>query len=70
MAALDRGGKELQAEEGSCPSDTLPASVLEEDAAADCDDWDGPDDPENPRNWPLSTRILHSAVPAVYAFGL
>ncbi|KAI3394367.1 hypothetical protein diail_2833, partial [Diaporthe ilicicola] len=33
-------------------------------------DWDRPDDPENPRNWPLWQRILHSAIPAVWSFGL
>lgn len=33
-------------------------------------DWDRPDDPDNPRNWPLWQRILHSAIPAVWSFGL
>ncbi|KAF4984818.1 hypothetical protein FDECE_17016 [Fusarium decemcellulare] len=33
-------------------------------------DWDGPDDPENPMNWPVWKKIMHSAIPAVYAFGL
>jgi len=33
-------------------------------------DWDSPDDCENPRNWPLWQRILHSAIPAVWSFGL
>lgn len=22
-------------------------------------DWDGPDDPENPRNWKATTRMVH-----------
>lgn len=21
-------------------------------------DWDGPEDPQNPRNWPLSKRVI------------
>ncbi|KAH8427775.1 MFS transporter [Aspergillus melleus] len=33
-------------------------------------DWDGPDDVENPHNWPLWKRILHSAIPAIYGFAL
>ena len=31
-------------------------------------DWDAPDDPENPYNWPLWQRIFHTAVPALYCF--
>ncbi|KAF1992969.1 MFS general substrate transporter, partial [Amniculicola lignicola CBS 123094] len=33
-------------------------------------DWDSPEDPDNPRNWPLWQRILHSAIPALWSFGL
>lgn len=33
-------------------------------------DWDGPLDPSNPMNWPNSKKLLHSAIPAVYSFGL
>lgn len=33
-------------------------------------DWERPDDPDNPRNWPLWQRILHSAIPALWSFGL
>jgi hypothetical protein len=33
-------------------------------------DWDGPDDPDNPVNWPLSLRIYHSAVPAMFGFAV
>ncbi len=28
-------------------------------AIADAIDWDGPDDPANPQNWPLSIRTGH-----------
>jgi hypothetical protein len=28
-------------------------------------DWDGPDDPENPHNWPLGKKIMHIVIPAV-----
>jgi hypothetical protein len=28
-------------------------------------DWDGPDDPENPHNWPLGKKIMHIVTPAI-----
>jgi hypothetical protein len=33
-------------------------------------DWDGPDDPGNPYNWPVWQRVFHSAMPALYCFVL
>jgi hypothetical protein len=31
-------------------------------------DWTGPDDPENPRNWPAWKRYWHSIPPGLFAF--
>ena len=31
-------------------------------------DWNGPDDPENPMNWSLWQRIYHTTVPALFGF--
>lgn len=31
-------------------------------------DWDGPDDPDNPLNWPLMMKAYHTLVPALQAF--
>ena len=31
-------------------------------------DWTGPDDPENPMNWPMTLRIYHTTIPAVFNF--
>jgi hypothetical protein len=28
-------------------------------------DWDGPDDPENPHNWPIRKKVMHIIAPAV-----
>ncbi|KAF2967062.1 hypothetical protein GQX73_g6515 [Xylaria multiplex] len=56
----------LQSNEKKEPS---PLSPKQETLASDLD-WDIPDDPDNPRNWPLWQRILHSAIPAVWSFGL
>lgn len=33
-------------------------------------DWDGPDDPGNPRNWSLGTKVYATAIPALYAFAV
>lgn len=29
--------------------------------------WDGPDDPNNPRNWPHSTKVLQTCIVSLYA---
>ena len=31
-------------------------------------DWTGPDDPENPINWPMSKRVYHTIIPGLFAF--
>jgi MFS family permease len=31
-------------------------------------DWSGPDDPENPHNWPFLKKVYHSGVTAVLSF--
>ena len=31
-------------------------------------DWESPDDPGNPRNWPKAKKVFHTAVPALYGF--
>ena len=33
-------------------------------------DWTGPDDPENPRNWPMWQRVYHTTVPALFCFAV
>ena len=33
-------------------------------------DWDGPDDKDDPHNWPIWKKVFHSAIPAIYSFGL
>lgn len=33
-------------------------------------DWTGPDDPENPVNWPLWQRIYHTTVPGLFGFAV
>jgi hypothetical protein len=31
-------------------------------------DWNGPDDPENPYNWPMWKRVYATSVPALFGF--
>jgi hypothetical protein len=31
-------------------------------------DWSGPDDPENPQNWPLWKRVYTTSIPGLYGF--
>lgn len=33
-------------------------------------DWDGPNDPDNPQNWPMSKRVYHAVVPALFGFAV
>jgi MFS family permease len=33
-------------------------------------DWDGPDDPANPKNWSIGLRIYHTLLPALYGFSV
>jgi hypothetical protein len=31
-------------------------------------DWTGPDDPENPHNWPRGKKIYHMSIPGILCF--
>jgi hypothetical protein len=31
-------------------------------------DWDSPEDPGNPKNWPRWKRIFHTSIPALFGF--
>lgn len=56
----------------------MPALGLEEEKAATAaevnlslqtlTDWDGEDDPENPRNWSFGKKLYATSIPALYAF--
>ncbi|KAG0641471.1 MFS multidrug transporter-like protein [Tuber brumale] len=32
--------------------------------------WDGPNDPENPRSWPMFKKCYHTLVPALFSFAV
>jgi len=50
----------------SYPSASHTNSTVQQVSPAQ--DWTGPDDPDNPRNWPISKRIFHTIPPALFAF--
>jgi hypothetical protein len=31
-------------------------------------DWDGPEDPDNPHNWPTWKLVYHTTIPALFGF--
>ncbi|KAJ4983472.1 Polyamine transporter 4-like protein 1 [Stagonosporopsis vannaccii] len=33
-------------------------------------DWDGPNDPDNPHNWPLWQRVYHATTPGLFGFAV
>lgn len=33
-------------------------------------DWNGPDDPDNPHNWSMASRVYHSIVPGLFGFAV
>ena len=35
---------------------------------ATAQDWTGPDDPGNPRNWPFAKKVYHTIIPGLFAF--
>lgn len=57
-------------EELSSPSDhDDPEKGIERPTAAlNPTDWNGPDDPENPLNWPAWIRYCHVVPPALISF--
>lgn len=59
---LEQGGNAL----GELPSEGPPfTQEREKDLRTPrLDDWDGPDDPENPWNWPTWKRAYHTFIPS------
>ena len=33
-------------------------------------DWNGPDDPDNPHNWPMWLRVYHATAPGLFGFAV
>lgn len=53
---------------GQSSRPSLQHEEKHKDLRARIEDWDGPDDPENPWNWNTWKRIYHTFIPASIAF--
>ena len=42
--------------------------VPNENTPVNTQDWNGPNDPDNPMNWPMVSRVYHTTVPALFNF--
>ncbi|KAK3671631.1 hypothetical protein LTR78_008554 [Recurvomyces mirabilis] len=49
------------------PAFTSAANEAQEPTSPNCDDWNGPDDPENPLQWPRWKKTYHTFIPAAIA---
>ena len=50
------------------PDHSNRKNVLQKTVTAQ--DWTGPDDPENPHNWPLWQRVYHTTVPSLFGLAV
>ncbi|KXS94795.1 hypothetical protein AC578_4045 [Pseudocercospora eumusae] len=46
------------------------AEIAEKGAIAELVDWNGPDDPDNPHNWSLATRVFITALICILTFSI
>lgn len=44
-----------------------PTIIGQQDQTATLD-WDGPEDPDNPRAWGFGKRLFHSVIPGLFNF--
>lgn len=56
-------------------SDSVVTDTEKQDAATvpstlSVTDWNGPDDPDNPHNWPLWQRVYHATTPGFFGFAV
>lgn len=55
------------------PERVLSSDVPEEEIASSAPpglDWDGPEDPDNPQNWQLASKIYHVTIPGLFCFAV
>lgn len=58
------------AESVSDMADTEKQNAAATPLALPTPDWDGPDDPGNPHNWPLWQRVYHATTPGFFGFAV
>ncbi len=50
------------------PTPTSPQAEHPTRETVTAQDWTGPDDPENPMNWPFWKKVYHTIIPGLFAF--
>lgn len=51
------------------PSSSAPKEQTKSTASSALD-WDSPEDPENPQNWRLSSKVYHVTIPGLFGFAV
>ena len=54
----------------SSKEDELEKSNSQDNGVFHAQDWNGPEDPDNPHNWPFAKRIYHASIPATLGFAV
>lgn len=72
---LDKAGNRSSSEsEAESMSETVPHPQVEKQTTPaivpTLPDWDGPDDPGDPRNWPMWKKVYHTIVVGLIGFGV
>ena len=65
------GEKEVGASQAQSNRTSMAPSTPDEQQSKPekkVDDWDGPEDADNPQNWARSKKIWHTAIPSIIAF--
>lgn len=65
LSTMEERSKSGQGESSERLNGDAPWQEQKVAAADDIVDWDGPDDPNNPLNWPESQRLAHVIIVAV-----
>lgn len=65
--SVDAAEKGVEIEPAQLPS-SHNADALHKTVTAQ--DWNGPDDPGNPVNWPLWQRVYHTTIPGLFGFAV
>lgn len=55
-------------EKGDPQKEDLEKGIHQQRTDINPTDWNGPDDPENPQNWPAWIRYFHVVPPSVISF--
>jgi DHA1 family multidrug resistance protein-like MFS transporter len=61
---------EVSVQPSTSPLTLQPHQPSQHDSTLNLVTWDGPDDPENPQNWPRHAKLLRSSAPLAVIFSI